>query len=130
MSQKNKNNLRNRKERRMTLQRFVGEEIFVSGNFISYADGITTYGIRKTMLLRRIKLRDKEDLCDHVWIKVDDILNFEEIADKKIDKMWFTATPYIYNIGRKKFKRVKFSLKDVTIERIRLEDGTECSLQH
>ena len=130
MSQKNKNNLRNRKERRMTLQKFIGEEIFVSGNFISYADGITSYGIRKTMLLRKIKLDGKDNLCDHVWIKVDDIINFEEIADKKIDKMWFTATPYIYNVGRKKFKRVKFSLKDVTIERIRLEDGTECSLRH
>ena len=114
-----KNNKINRKKRRIKLGKYLWDEVTVLGDFIRLSQTIGDKGKTKTMLLRNLRLTSGEPLCDHIWIKVSDIKNYDLIEDREITSIKFSATPYCYGLDKptnEKYKGEKYSLKDVYIE--------------
>ena len=120
MSKKAKASKRNKKKRRMNLSNFMGQILKIRANFIRFSQALMTpTGIKDTVLIRNLKM-DGNDLCDHLWLKVEDIKNVDLLKDLEEDTgIEFTATPYFYNVNSYgKIHRIKYSLKDIRITRI------------
>lgn len=117
MSKKAKASKRNKKRRRMNLSNFMGQVITIKANFIKFSQAlITPTGTKDTVLIRNLKMNGN-DLCDHLWLKVEDIMNVDFLKNLEEDtEIEFTATPYFYNVNSYgKIHRIKYSLKDIRI---------------
>lgn len=117
MSKKAKASKRNKKRRRMNLSNFMGQVITIKANFIKFSQAlITPTGTKDTILVRNLKMNGS-DLCDHLWLKVEDIKNVDLLKNLEEDtEIEFTATPYFYNVNSYgKIHRIKYSLKDIKI---------------
>lgn len=126
MSRKAKVNLRNRQRRRIRLSNFLGEKITVTGDLILVSQAmLSSSGIIETVLVRNLWIGG-DKLCDHLWLKIEDIKNPEKLKFPREEenlkvKIKFTATPYYYNAdGRGKIQNVKYSLREIYIQSCRL----------
>lgn len=131
MSKKARVNLRNRQRRRVRLSNFLGEKITVKGDLILVSQAIlSSSGIKETILIRNLWINNNR-LCDHLWLKMEDIKNPEKLefpreGENLKARIKFTATPYFYNAdGRGKIQNVKYSLKDIYIQSCRLLPAEE-----
>lgn len=117
MSKKAKASKRNKKRRRMNLSNFMGRVLPIKAKFIKFSQALMTpTGIKDTVLIRNLKMNGN-DLCDHLWLKVEDIMNVDFLKNLEEDtEIEFTATPYFYNVNSYgKIHRIKYSLKDIRI---------------
>lgn len=117
MSKKAKASKRNKKRRRMSLSNFMGRILTIKAKFIKFSQAlITPTGTKDTVLVRNLKM-DGNDLCDHLWLKAEDIDDINLLKNLEEDtEIEFTATPYFYNVNsRGKIHRIKYSLKDIKI---------------
>ena len=131
MSKKAKVNLKNRRHRRVRLGKFLGERITVVGNLILKSKAaLSADGIKETVLVRNLEISG-DKLCDHLWLKMEDIKNPEKLMfpedENVIIQINFSGTPYFYNTdGRGKIQNVKYSLKDIYVKKCAQKRGGAC----
>ena len=111
---------RNAKER-SRLSLYEGMPIILKANLSAFGETtIKEEKPRNTVLLTNISTHFGEEICQHVWARIEEIQNFAACARelKRGKKICFKATPYAYfsyAAGGRKISRVKYSLGDITI---------------
>lgn len=117
---KRKTTYRKNVKERAVLSFMVDQRIDVVGNFVSFGKTTLSEGFPKdTLLLCNLHLKVGEHICQHIWIRADEIRNFEEYKDsfKKNCKVYFEAIPYGYGDSRSgKIRRRKYSLGNISIK--------------
>lgn len=104
---------------RNRLSAFEGSPIVVVAKLAAYGKTTINETIPKTtVLLCDLMTQFHDEICQHVWVRLDEIKNYHEVANKirKGANLTILATPYryYYDAGRK-VRNIKYSLGDIKI---------------
>lgn len=120
-TEKQINTLKN-KHQRNKLNMYEGKTIQVLADFICFSKTTVSRGIpSETVLLQNLRLKANGrfiDLCDHIWVNVDNINNIKDIKGSLSNGVTLniSATPYPYYQERyAKIRGVKYGIKDVNV---------------
>lgn len=108
---------KNRKRKRTVLNNYINEELSLKGKFVRFGKStISGDGLpKRTILLQNVYLKGKL-LCDHLWISIDEIINFSKIErNRAIDEIAFTGTPYRYFPFKFGKVEAKYAIGDIYI---------------
>ena len=108
---------KNKKRKRVVLNRYIDEELDLKGKFIRFGKStISGDGLpKRTMLLKDIRLNGNI-ICDHIWIATDEVINFKKIErNRSIDEISFKGTPYRYYPFKFGKVEAKYAIGDIYI---------------
>jgi len=104
---------------RNRLSAYEGYPIIVVARLAAYGKTTITETVpRQTMLLCNLMTQFNNEICQHVWVRLDEIKNFSEFSDKLKQGKTLTilATPYrYYNDCGRKVRSIKYSLGNIKI---------------
>lgn len=104
---------------RQVLKEFVGEKIRLFADFECFGKTTPTEGFPKnTMLLCNLRMPKGESVCQHIWVRADEVRNFDDYHQnlKKNQRIAIEATPYGYGASRfGKIRNRKYSLGNIKI---------------
>lgn len=103
------------KSRDRRLSRYSGEVIEVEGTFIAI-NNVVRIGFCGVSVLFRDVILDNF-VYDHMWVHYEDIVNPEILEKNQKYKLTGSVITYYQNY-QKKVVREKYTLKNVTLERI------------
>ena len=121
MKKLNKNSKKYQKnvKERSKLNKFIGEKINIFADFICFGKTTLTEGfVKNTMLLQNLRMTLGDSVCQHIWIREDEIRNLDDFQDllKKGVRLELEATPYGYGESKSgKIRSRKYSLGNISI---------------
>lgn len=107
---------------RNRMSAFEGYPIVVVAKLVAYGKTTITETIpRSTVLLCNLTTQFNDEICQHVWVRLDEIKNFHEVSDqiKQGATLTILATPYrYYNDMGRKVRNIKYSLGNIKILKV------------
>ena len=107
---------------RNRLSAFEGYPIIVIAKLAAYGKTTITEKVpRQTMLLCDLTTQFNSEICQHIWVRLDEIKNYNEFSNKikQGDTITIIATPYrYYNDCGRKVRSIKYSLGNIKIIKV------------